>query len=90
MATALSKIKSKSWVIIKILIIIILSELPVFPKRVISKCPAIIFAANRTAKVPGRIKFLIDSINTIKGIKTGGVPCGTKWANIWIVLFNHP
>ena len=47
---------------------------PVFPKRVNNKCPAIIFAANRTAKVPGRIKFLIVSIHTIKGIRIGGVP----------------
>ena len=28
-------------------------ERPVFPNRVNNKCPAIIFAANRTAKVPG-------------------------------------
>ena len=33
---------------------------PVFPKRINNKCPAIIFAANPTAQVPGRIKFLIN------------------------------
>jgi hypothetical protein len=34
--------------------------------------------------------FLIVSINTIKGIRTGGVPCGTKCANMWLVLLIHP
>jgi hypothetical protein len=47
---------------------------PVLPNRVRRRCPAIILAANRTAKVPGRMILLIVSINTIKGIKTGGVP----------------
>lgn len=65
-------------------------EGPVFPRSVINRCPAIIFAANRTAKVPGRIMFLIVSIHTIKGIRIGGVPWGTRWANIWVVLLIHP
>lgn len=65
-------------------------EEPVFPNNVRSKCPAIIFAANRIASVPGRIMFLIVSIHTINGIKTGGVPWGTKCANMWIVLLIHP
>ena len=47
-------------------------------------------ADNRIAQVPGRIMFLIDSIHTIKGIRIGGVPWGTKWANICWVLENHP
>lgn len=68
----------------------ILIDGPVDPKRVKRRWPAIIFAANRTAKVPGRIKFLIVSIQTIKGIKMLGVPCGTKWANIWLVWLIHP
>lgn len=63
---------------------------PVFPNNVNNKWPAIIFAANRTAKVPGRIIFLIVSINTINDISAGGVPCGTKWANIWLVWLIHP
>lgn len=63
---------------------------PVFPRRVRSKCPAIMFAANRTARVPGRIIFLIVSIHTINGISTGGVPWGTRCANICWVLLNHP
>lgn len=58
---------------------------PVEEIKVINKWPAIILADNRTAKVSGRIKFLIDSINTIKGINTEGVPWGTKWINIWSV-----
>lgn len=66
------------------------SELPVFPIRVNKRCPAIIFAVSRTANVPGRIILLIVSIQTINGISTEGVPCGTKWANICWVWFNHP
>lgn len=64
--------------------------IPVFPKRVNNKCPAIMFAVSRTAKVPGRIILLIVSIHTINGIKIGGVPWGTRWANICWVWLNHP
>lgn len=42
--------------------------------KVIKRWPAIMFAARRTAKVPGRIKLLVVSIRTIKGMSTGGVP----------------
>jgi hypothetical protein len=49
-------------------------EFPVFPISVNKRCPAIILAVNRTARVPGRIIFLIVSIQTIKGIKILGVP----------------
>jgi len=61
---------------------------PVFPIRVNKRCPAIMLAVNRTAKVTGRIIFLIVSIQTIKGIKILGVPCGTKCVNIcwaWLI-----
>lgn len=61
-----------------------------FPKSVRSKWPAIIFAASRTAKVPGRIIFLTVSIKTINGARVFGVPRGTKWANICLVWLNHP
>jgi len=61
-----------------------------FPNNVINKCPAIILADNRTAKVPGRIILLIDSIKTIKDINTVGVFCGTKWMNIWLVWLIQP
>jgi hypothetical protein len=40
------------------------------------------FAVNRTASVPGRIKLLIVSMTTIKGISMVGVPWGTKCSNI--------
>lgn len=63
---------------------------PVFPINVNNRWPAIMFAASRTASVPGRIMFLIVSIHTINGINTGGVPCGTKWANMCCVLLIHP
>ena len=49
-----------------------------FPNKVNRRCPAIILAERRTAKVPGRIIFLMVSIITMKGIKTEGVPWGTK------------
>lgn len=90
MATADSRISKRICVKIRIFNKIKDIDGPVFPKRVKSKWPAIMLAANRTANVPGRIMFLIVSIHTIKGIKIGGVPCGTKWANIWVVLFVHP
>lgn len=63
---------------------------PVFPNKVISKCPAIILAERRIANVPGRIMFLIVSIQTINGIKIAGVPIGTKWVNMCWVLLIHP
>ena len=34
--------------------------------------------------------FLIDSINTIKGISADGVLWGTRCANIWLVWFSQP
>ena len=49
-----------------------------FPRRVRRRCPAIILADSRTAKVPGRMTFLIVSIRTIKGIRGPGVPKGTR------------
>jgi len=48
-----------------------------FPKRVIKRWPATIFAISRTAKVNGRITFLTDSIRTMNGINGPGVLCGT-------------
>jgi hypothetical protein len=44
-----------------------LTDGPLFPNKVSSKCPAIIFAVKHTASVPGRIRLLIVSI-TINGI----------------------
>ena len=61
-----------------------------FPRRVRSKCPAIMFAASRTASVPGRITFLTVSIITINGMRAPGVPLGTKCANMCWVWLIHP
>lgn len=63
---------------------------PVLPSNVNKRWPAIILADKRTARVPGRIIFLIVSIITIKGIRTEGVPWGTKCANICLVLLIQP
>jgi len=52
-------------------------------KRVRRRCPAIILAARRTERVRGRINLLILSIRTIKGIRSLGVPLGTRWASIF-------
>lgn len=62
------------------------------PRSVRRRCPAIIFAASRTARVPGRITFLIVSISTIRGIRGPGVPAGTKCANmccVWLIQPNN-
>merc|ERR550534_2405869 len=53
----------------------------------INRRPATMLAARRTDSVIGRIKFLTSSITTIKGIRTSGVPDGTKCAkNLFIVV----
>jgi len=57
-------------------------DLPCPPNSTNRRCPATMFAANRTAKVPGRITSLTVSIITITGIKGPGVPSGTKWAKL--------
>lgn len=61
-----------------------------FPSRVSSRCPAIMFAVRRTARVPGRIRFLTVSITTMKGISGAGVPWGTRCSNMWFMFLIHP
>lgn len=78
MATADSRTNNAIWTINNNITIDVIIEGPVFPNKVNSKCPAIILAVSRTASVPGRITLLIVSIQTIKGIRAEGVPCGTK------------
>lgn len=90
MATADSKINNSICPRIKIEIKLTDINGPVFPNNVSSKCPAIIFAANRTARVIGRIMLLIVSIITINVMSAGGVPWGTKCANIKLVWLIHP
>jgi len=58
----------------------LLIDSPVDPNKHRRRCPAIILAVKRIAKVKGRIINLIDSIKTIKGMRIVGVPCGVKWA----------
>lgn len=53
--------------------------LPRDPSKDNRRCPVVIFAVNRIARVIGRIINLIDSIITIKGINKIGVPWGVKW-----------
>jgi len=89
-ATALSNINNKICVIINVIRIILEAIAVWFPKSVIRRCPATIFAIRRTERVTGRITFLIDSIKTIKGIRADGVLCGTKWENMWLVLLIQP
>jgi hypothetical protein len=89
-ATADSRIVSTRGIKTMALLVVILNDIRKFPSRDISKCPAIKFAVSRTQSVIGRIKLLVNSIITIKGINGVGVPCGTRWANMWFVFFDHP
>jgi hypothetical protein len=57
------------------------------PKSVNKRWPAIMFAARRTESVMGRITFLTISITTMNGIRTGGVPLGTRCAKKFVILF---
>ena len=50
------------------------NDCPDLPSKERRRCPAIILAERRIAKVKGRINSLIDSMITIKGIKISGVP----------------
>jgi hypothetical protein len=63
---------------------------PLFPSRVSSGCPVIMFVIKRNASVPGRIRLLITSIITMNSISMSGVPWGTKCSNIWLVFLIHP
>lgn len=49
--------------------------------RVISMCPAVRLAVNRTASATGRISTLIVSIIIRIGIRKLGVPAGSMWAS---------
>jgi len=55
-----------------------------------NKWPAIILAVSRTDSVIGRIIFLIVSIKIINIVSSIGVPMGSKWINIWLVMLIHP
>ena len=89
-ATAASRIRSRICAVIRTVNSVCLMEGPLFPSRVSSKCPAIIFAVSRTARVPGRMTLLIVSMITMNGINMDGVPCGTRCSNMWLVFLIHP
>ena len=55
--------------------------IPVEPKRVRRRCPAIMLAVKRMERVNGRMINLIDSMITMKGIRINGVPIGVRWVN---------
>jgi hypothetical protein len=82
LATADSKTNRRICAVIKILIKECLIVGPLFPSSVSKRCPAIMFAVSRTARVPGRMIFLTVSIHTMNGISAAGVPCGTRCSNI--------
>ena len=78
--TEISKINNNVWdIIIVMKMIELFNEGAEDPNRERRRCPAIILAVNRIAKVIGRINRLTDSMITIKGIKIDGVPWGVKW-----------
>ena len=85
-----SRIKRRICAVISIVNNVRFVDGPLFPSKVSSKCPAIIFAVKCTASVPGRIRLLIVSMITINGINIAGVPCGTKRSNMWLAFLNHP
>lgn len=47
-------------------------------------------AVNRIDKVIGRMISLINSINTINGIKIVGVFEGVRWVNMWLEKLSQP
>ena len=49
-------------------------------RRVITMCPALIFAANRNDKVIGRAIILVVSISTKNGFNHNGAPLGSIFA----------
>lgn len=53
----------------------------------IRRCPAIIFALSRMARVNGRIMFLRVSISAMNGISIVGVLRGRRFPNLLVRLF---
>lgn len=51
-------------------------------RRMVRRCPAVMLAANRTARVRGRMNSLTSSIITRKNMMAAGDPSGTRWANV--------
>jgi len=49
-------------------------------------CPALIFAANRNARVRGRTVILVVSIRMRNGFNQVGAPSGNRWATVALGL----
>jgi hypothetical protein len=81
-ATAVSRIKRRIYAVISTVKIVCLIDCPLLPSKDNSRCPAIMFAVNGTASVPGRMMLLIVSMMTINDINIDGVPCGTRCSNM--------
>jgi hypothetical protein len=81
-ATAASRIRRRICAVISTVSSVCLIDGPLLPSKVSSRCPAIMFAVNRTASVPGRMTLLIVSMITMNGINMDGVPCGTRCSNM--------
>lgn len=56
------------------IIMLVLSVQVVMDSRNKRRCPAVSLAASRSPKAIGWARRLMDSIHTIRGIKSGGVP----------------
>jgi hypothetical protein len=70
-STAASRIRRRICAVIGTVNNVWLVDGLMFPYRVSSKCPAVLFAVRRTANVPGRDRFLFVSMITINGINGG-------------------
>ena len=89
-ATAVSRIKRRIYAVISTVNSVCLIDGPLLPSKDNSRCPAIMFAVNRTASVPGRMMLLIVSMMTINDINIDVFPCGTRCSNMWLVFSIHP
>jgi hypothetical protein len=81
-ATAISKIIKRIWFLNIIERVVILSDCSEDPISDINKCPSIILAVNRIARVIGQIINLIVSISTMKGIRIREVLWGVRCEHI--------
>lgn len=68
---------------------LLLTDGKLFPNKISSNCPAIIFAVRRTGSVAGRIRLLIVSMIIINVINIADVYYGTNCLNIWLVFLIH-
>lgn len=55
---------------------------PAVATNCIRRWPAVKLAVSRTPRARGRIRRLIDSMTIRIGIRSVGVPSGSKWASV--------